>query len=231
MHHFKFIEKQCQSSKRSTRQEQIITSLLQKKANVSTGGRNGQQKKVELSVSTKGKKLKVLLNPKLDVRPVFSKESLDNLQIGLGVVSDLKMKKITNWIRAHAGKKLISPYYRQHLSNQGKLLEDCYNLTYHMFTPIGLEEKKVLRPVVWGNAEELLNAVSSQRGYLGSVFVKVMADGGQKFFKICATIPPENNRDFTDEEMYAAEHDGTDPPEKKTLFVCKGWKFRKKQVD
>ena len=47
-----------------------------------------------------------------------------------------------------------------------------------MFTPIGLEEKKDIRPVVWGNAEELLRAVSPHRGYLGSVLVEVMADWG-----------------------------------------------------
>lgn len=48
------------------------------------------------------------------------------------------------------------------------------------------------RPVVWTDAEELLEAVLKDRSLFGNYDLKVMAYGGQGFFKICMTVLPEN---------------------------------------
>ncbi|CAH1106663.1 unnamed protein product [Psylliodes chrysocephalus] len=51
---------------------------------------------------------------------------------------------------------------------------------------------KEVRPVVFANAEELLEAVIQNRKLEGNFLIKVIADGGQGFFKISLTILPEN---------------------------------------
>ena len=56
-------------------------------------------------------------------------------------------------------------------------------------------------PVVWADAEKILSAVSEERNFIGKVFVKAMADGGQGFLKICLTILPEDfDNDATDSD-------------------------------
>ena len=42
-----------------------------------------------------------------------------------------------------------------------------------------------MRPVVWADAEKLIETVLDKRYFVGDYLVKVMADGGQGFFKIC----------------------------------------------
>ncbi|CAH1106006.1 unnamed protein product [Psylliodes chrysocephalus] len=51
---------------------------------------------------------------------------------------------------------------------------------------------KQKRPVIWGNAEEILDTVISKRNLIGNYLFKIMADGGQGFFKVCMTIIPED---------------------------------------
>jgi hypothetical protein len=55
-----------------------------------------------------------------------------------------------------------------------------------------LSHRAVQGPVIYADAEDLVATVPDARGYLGVVFVKVMADGGQGFLKICVTVLPEN---------------------------------------
>ena len=48
-----------------------------------------------------------------------------------------------------------------------------------------------MRAVVWADATALVETVSDIREYTGPVFIKVLADGGQNFLKLCLTILPE----------------------------------------
>ena len=56
-------------------------------------------------------------------------------------------------------------------------------------------------PVVWADVEKILSAVSEERNFIGKVFVKAMADGGQGFLKVCLIILPEDfDNDATDSD-------------------------------
>ena len=48
------------------------------------------------------------------------------------------------------------------------------------------------RPVIWTKAEDILESVIAQREIIGNFFIKIMADGGQGFFKISMTVISEN---------------------------------------
>ena len=48
------------------------------------------------------------------------------------------------------------------------------------------------QPIVFRNASKLLDFVIAQRKLKGNITIKIMADGGQGFFKISMRILPEN---------------------------------------
>ena len=85
----------------------------------------------------------------------------------------------------------MSKNYYNHASNKGKILEGLYKKGTFEFDveKTNLEEK---RPVVYADAEELVEAVVSERSLIGNHIIKVMADGSQGIFKICFSILPEN---------------------------------------
>lgn len=74
-------------------------------------------------------------------------------------------------------------------------------------------KKKELRPVVWADATELVDAVVNSREIVGYYAVKLMADGGQKFFKLCFTILPED---------YSEDDDDGEPTSKKKKTYSEG---------
>ena len=114
------------------------------------------------------------------------------------------MKKFTNFIRVNAGKKNIPKFYRKHLSEKIRALEDIYKISQLNFDiPNKKGNNKSLRYIVYADAEELLNKILEERSEDGNVLVKVMADGGQGFFKICFTVIPEIYPDELNES-----HDG-----------------------
>ena len=172
-----------------TQQEQVITSLLKEKAKEADSSFDPITNK-SLSLSTKGSKLRVTLNPKATRTVNFSSESLDQLQNTLNNISNRHMKTIANYLRVRAGRTAVEPGFANHLTKKGQKLSDLYKLSWHQFE--AGDDQQVNLPVVWANAEDLLSTVSEAREYLGSPFVKIMADGGQNFLKICATILPEN---------------------------------------
>lgn len=51
---------------------------------------------------------------------------------------------------------------------------------------------KKIRPVVWANAGEVLEAVLDNRNQISNCDIKIMADGGQGFFKVCMSVTTEN---------------------------------------
>ena len=188
-------------------QEQVTTSMI--KSQIQEQGSLNNT----VTLSTKGLKARVTLNPSLSTHVVkFSHEALNNLQTYLNNISNKHMKNIAKWLRVHGGRDSVEPGYANTVTKVGQKLADLYKLEYHNFE--GKEGIKVKRPVVYADAEELVATVTDARGYLGVVFVKVMADGGQGFLKICVTVLPENynpdlDRASTEEDdELVAELDG-----------------------
>ena len=106
------------------------------------------------------------------------------------------MHKVTNFIRSNAGKQSIPKFYRKHMSEKCRTLESIYNISNLNFDcSFKKEKKKLPRYVVWADSVELINTILQERSENGNVLLKVMADGGQGFFKICVTIIPENYYD------------------------------------
>ena len=119
------------------------------------------------------------------------------------------MRGIAQWIRTNVGRKAIEPAYATHITEQGKILSDIYHLSYETFDVEKGEkekkEKREVRPVIWGDAEQLVTSVADHRDIGGNLFIKVMADDGQRFLKICMTIlppinDPELDRAVTEDE-------------------------------
>lgn len=175
-------------------QEQIASSVIRAKVN-RLDGVNRHIKDESVALSTRGSKMKVIVNPTEKKKITFPAESLDNLRANL-TLSKTKMNKITNFVRAHAGKDSVPVNYREHMTKKSKLLKDVYQSGKFLFECDG--NKKEERPAVFANAQELLEAVINERKFEGNVLVKITADGGQEFFKISMTI-------F--EEGYSAELD------------------------
>ena len=102
------------------------------------------------------------------------------------------MKKLTNFIRVNAGKQSIPKFYLKHLSEKRRTLENIYKVSQLDFDiPNKKGNNKSLRYVVYADAEELLDKILEERSENNNVLVKVMADGGQGFFKISFTVIPE----------------------------------------
>ena len=110
------------------------------------------------------------------------------------------MNKFTNFIRVNAGKQAIPKFYKKHLSEKGRALEDIYKLSeLSFYISSKKRNNKALRYVVWADAEQLLNKMLEERCEDGNVLIKVMAYGGQGFLKICLTVIAENYADELNE--------------------------------
>lgn len=149
---------------------------------------------ISLNLSTGGRQTKIVLNPSIKKSISFDEENLDSFRINLGV-SGNQMRKITNFIRCKVGRNSIPLRYAKHVSDKSRILSDVYKHEVHYFdceSCSNKEKEKLLRPVVYADAKELLDAIIEHRKIEGNVLVKVLADGGQGSFKISLTILPEN---------------------------------------
>lgn len=135
------------------------------------------------------------------------------------------MNQLTNFLRANAGRKSVPAYYDDHLSEKLKLFENIFKSDFCEFDTD--KKMKERRPVVWADAAELLEAVVEHRNQIGNFHVKLMADGGQKFFKMSMTIIPENYSPEVDGEENESISDNPDNMEKRTLY-CEGGSIGKK---
>lgn len=183
-------------------QEQLITTMLHKKSLFKPN--------TELSLSSKGNKTKVIINPKPQVEKVkFSEESLAAYQSKTGV-SSYHMKGLTNYLRSTAGRKSVPSHYKEHINMKKKEFEDIYNHDILDFDIDGGKMEK--RPVVWANTAKLLDEVLDRRDLHDNFQVKVMADGGQGFFKISMSIIPESyycgsmNEDVIEENIKRSKY-------------------------
>lgn len=80
---------------------------------------------------------------------------------------------------------------------------------------------------MWANAEELLETVLEKRNLIGNFIIKVMADGGQGFFKICLTILPENYSAELDSGV-DSDYDAAEIPTKTRKLYSEGGSTGKK---
>ncbi|CAH1107748.1 unnamed protein product [Psylliodes chrysocephalus] len=168
-------------------QEQVASHIINQKIE-SAGATTRTNATLELSTS--GSKSRITINPASSSQVTFSSETLDNFQDNIGA-SQKQMKQVTNLLRSSAGKKSVPVYFSKHTSERSKLLEEIYHNSMLEFDIEGSKAKEQ-RPVIWANASELLDAVVEKRIIIGNVVVKIMADGGQGFFKICMTVLPED---------------------------------------
>ena len=144
----------------------------------------------EISLSTGGPKMTCALNPKKAKLVSFSVESLDNYQVNVGA-SNNEMKNLTHFLRCNVGGKSVPAYYERHMAENSKSMENIYRgmVDYFDTNANNVKEK---RPIVYADAEELVDFVIQKRGLVGNLNIKVMADSGQEFFKISISIFPEN---------------------------------------
>lgn len=125
------------------------------------------------------------------------------------------MGKVTNFIRCTAGKKSVPSYYRHHASRTAKALEDVYQCESNDFDVEKLSSKEK-RPIVYAEAENLLENVLAARDHHGEIVIKLMADGGQGFFKISMTVLPKDYREDKSDD------DEMSPPTKKRCTYAEG---------
>ncbi|KAJ8665899.1 hypothetical protein QAD02_007561 [Eretmocerus hayati] len=189
-------------------QLRIAHSILKRTANQSSDPR--ARKNLELNMNTFGRPKKILYNAEEKGNTQFSAMSLDNLQTNTGS-SRRSMLKVTNFIRAHAGRNAIPPHYRDHMKDMSNVLENYYK-TGEFYFDIVKGKPKEKRYVIYADASELTNAVIENRRVYGNYQTKVMADSGQGFFKVCATYLPEGYSESQDEYV----------PEKKRRLYASG---------
>lgn len=177
-------------------QEQIASNILKRKVESNSNCETKKLKNVHVNLSTFGSKLRVLLNP-LDQEQVFySGEQLNSLKTSTGASLN-DMKKLTNFLRCSGGRKIVPPNYLNELSNQLKTLKDLYQNGTYLFEAEKTKLKE-LRHVVWADAEELLLTITAKRNLTGNCQVKVMADGGQGFFKVSMSVWSDDYLDAAD---------------------------------
>ena len=172
-------------------QEQITSNLLQSQV---------KESKAEANIACfRGYPARVIVNAKHPNKPHFDVENLDNFQTETGSASNF-MKKMCNFIRTGAGKQAIPKYYREHSSDRSKLLEDIYKSKIEYFH-IDSNDEQEERAVIWAYSREILEKIIEIRKFQEGVQVKVMADGGQGFLKMCITVIPKNDKTSQEKEI------------------------------
>ena len=112
------------------------------------------------------------------------------------------MRKLDSFLRYSAGRKSVPSHYKNHMKVKSQSLEGAFKLDIIQFEV--RNDMKEERPVVWGDAEEPVDAVFDNRNFVGDYVIKIMADGGQGFFKICLPIfpPSTESKDSSEESLF-----------------------------
>lgn len=161
-------------------QNQLIYSQLKTKIEES-------DQKNEIMLDTLGPKARVSLNKKIEINVNFTAEILDNFQTTTGA-SNTYMRKITNFIRTSAGRQSVPANYVEHMRSRSNKMSHIYKDGIYEFE---IESNKIEnRPVIYANATEILKYIFDQRSteHIERSKIKIMADGGQKFFKFSISI-------------------------------------------
>ncbi|CAH0554824.1 unnamed protein product [Brassicogethes aeneus] len=141
-----------------------------------------------IGLATLGRPSRIAINPPPHAQKEikFSYEKLSQFQ-KTTCLSNNKMELVTNFVRTCAGKKSVSSNFREKLREESKTLEPFYKCAELEFDVSDCKEKQK-RKVIYADAESILEAVITHRQLIGSPKIKVMADGGQGFFKICLSV-------------------------------------------
>jgi hypothetical protein len=125
------------------------------------------------------------------------------------------MSKLTNFLRSCGGRNVIPANYeyKQHSGKRAKTFEHVYKISL-LNLDVDVGNKNTKRPVIWADASKLLEFVLQQRNETNNVFIKIMADGGQGFFKICMSVFPENYLKECSEDK-----ENMSPQKKRTSYV------------
>lgn len=220
-------------------QEQIVASVLKKIDSQQKTSNSDSSDGKEIYLSTGGRKLRVSVNPKEKKNFEFTEESLDNFRIHTSS-SITKMKDVTNFIRCTTGRKSVPKNYLQHMLDSSKTLEGIYKHGFYEFDS-EISTTKQKRPVVYADAQQLLDAVIEKRNLIGNILIKAMADSGQKFFKTSLTILPEDYSPKTDFPNSSPSNDNQDNDElmrtnlqkntgKRTLYSQGGSMSKKRKL-
>ena len=97
------------------------------------------------------------------------------------------MNRLAKFIRHSAGRKSVPSNYSSHISERTKLLENNYEISIFEIDTKNIKGKEK-RPVIWTNAEKIVESVLEKRNFVDNYTIKVMADGGQAFFKFSIKI-------------------------------------------
>lgn len=181
-------------------QNQIVTTLLKRKISNSD-----KEAKSELLLNTSGSKVRVTVNKEKENKTVFSAQSLDNFQVNTASSTNY-MKKLVHFIRSSAGRTSVPTNYNQHMYEKSKMMEHIYKEDFCDFETFKGGIKK--RPVVYANTTELLDFVLDKRNveHIEQSKIKVMADGGQDFFKISIAISTHKEHEENESDKYKSKN-------------------------
>ncbi|CAG9762777.1 unnamed protein product [Ceutorhynchus assimilis] len=185
--------------------EQLAVSIIKEKIDgerPSTSKFNYQNVKTELC--TGGAVSRVVLNPKDETpKELFSDDALDNFKVSTGALTR-HMKKLSNFIRSSAGRKAVPKNYVKHCKERSTVLADIYKLENHEFE-VSQKDELCSRPVVFADAQQLIEKVTEERESIGKMDVKVLADGGyalrrdlEKYRVKAATSTPTRDGEIID---------------------------------
>ncbi|CAH0560625.1 unnamed protein product [Brassicogethes aeneus] len=121
---------------------------------------------------------------------------------------------MTNFIRSNIGRYAVPKEYLTHISKTAKTLENVYHEGVFKFD-VEHKSTKEERPVIWADAQELLDNVVEYRNLIGHCNVKITADGGQGFLKVCMSVFP---RKSNIEEIDPESNEIDSQPKKRTLY-------------
>ncbi|CAH0552491.1 unnamed protein product [Brassicogethes aeneus] len=162
--------------------EHVASSILKDISNKVVGD------SMRLSTGGRGKTIYFKTNEPND-KILFSTGDLDSFHVN-SAVSTNHMRKMSSFIRKTAGRKSVPVKYEQHIRDRSHLLDTFYQKGLFEFETA--DGNYQTRPVVWANVNELLEEVLKERNLIGYYVVKVMADGGQGFFKVSMSIIPDS---------------------------------------
>ena len=105
------------------------------------------------------------------------------------------MRKFAYHVRCNFGRKCIPVDYTKHMSTRINKLESVYQEGNFEFDDIEKSNIKMSRPVIWAEADKLLDKVLEQRELVGDFNIKIMADSGQGFMKLTMSVFPKDDSD------------------------------------
>ncbi|XP_043473381.1 uncharacterized protein LOC122505669 isoform X2 [Leptopilina heterotoma] len=198
-------------------QEQILYSLLRDLTNKAENPNRKNNVNLQLT-NVSGPAMKIALYP-THKKIEFSNEQFSNFQVNTGSSTNL-MKKMADVVRRVVGRRSVSSNLAEHLSLKSTLLSDLYQHDVREFHVEGVKNTKEKRPVVFADAEAIVSKIIKLRNLIGDYHIKILADGGQGFFKMFLTLISQNYN-LENENNTANEINENVDPESPTEKRCR----------